>query len=293
MKKLKSCLLLFILILSLLACSDEKDTDVKNSSNSESETADSSVIDERVTAEGVVVVNDGSYLIIEDTSLIQMYTRGDKSIFDGLTTGDVIRIERDYAVAESFPGQVFIYSLEKLRDGNVYDIPREILDSLSELGWIKERDYNANEENNREIHESVSTEEVSCNYKNLTASLRVTEGWSYKIKEEGLYGPGFSITVIPQNGNGELILSYTDPQNILYDFTLPVGTTKEEYSLGDLPALKIYLPESRYWSYITSGDEGSFIILNNLEDNTFESLRNDIELMIGSVKINDFGTPIE
>ena len=85
-----------------------------------------------------VVADSGSVLWISNTGEPTVMTNKgfDKNIFDGLTTGDEILIIRQNAIAESYPGQVVVYSCIKLSDGLEKDIPKSTLDSLRELGWI-------------------------------------------------------------------------------------------------------------------------------------------------------------
>lgn len=286
MKKFYRIFMILLSLTCIFAVSSCDKVKIKNNetenNKSKENTANTEIsIRDRVTAEGIVVVNNGSYLIIENGAPIEMHIRGDKSSFEELTTGDVIKIERDSQVMESFPGQVFVYSCEKISDGNVYDIPAELLTTLSELGWVKERDLT---EENREIHETVTTEEVSCNYNNFSASLRVPEGWSYEIKNESFYGPGFTITVFPNDGDGDLELTYTDPTYVIFEPTIYDEDTSEEYTLGGLTAIRFHDPDSYYWLSIHAGEGDCIMLSNKLDIDTFQRLRDDVELIVGSVK---------
>ena len=248
----------------------------------------------RVTVEGHVIVSGSTYLIVEDGRPIVMHADRN-GLFKGVTTGDVISILRAGEIAESYPEQVRVYECKKISDGSVDDIPAEVIDSLTSMGW--EIDGVATESDtlvadepgcpDNTVHETVTTEEVTCCYQDVSASLRVPEGWLYSTDDEGLCGAGFTIHVCPKEGEGEMILSYTDPLLKSVDFTVPAGTTKEEYILGGLPASRIYLAGSQYWSYITAGDNGSFMLVNSLDTDTFLSLRDDVELIVGSVKITE------
>ena len=248
----------------------------------------------RVTVEGRVIVSGSTYLIVEDGRPIVMH--GDRNgLFKGVTTGDVISILRAGEIAESYPEQVRVYECKKISDGSVDDIPAEVIDSLTSMGW--EIDGVVTESNtlivdepgspDNTVHETVTTEEVTCSYQDVSASIRVPEGWLYSTDDEGLYGAGFAITLYPEEGEGKLVLSYTDPMHVFIDFTVPAWTTKEEYILGGLPASRIFFAESQYWGYITAGDNGSFMLVNSLDTDTFLSLRDDVELIVGSVKITE------
>lgn len=228
---------------------------------------------DRVTAEGIVVLNDGSYLIIENGAPIEMHIRGDKSSFEELTTGDVIKIERDSQVMESFPGQVFVYSCEKISDGNVYDIPAELLSTLSELGWVKERDSG---ENDREIHETVKTEECTFSDGNVKMSIRIPDGWCCEKFDDN------------ETRRGLVIYSKKSTEDKLEYMYYPngfatCGTDRRDVQsvINGKEAVKMYYGDSQIWTFIVSGN---FAIINMMDDDTFLSLRDDIEFMEGSVK---------
>ena len=59
----------------------------------------------------------------------------DNSAFDGLTVGDKIKVSHGL-VLETYPGRTDIFSLQKLSDGSIEDIPEEKLSQLEEIGWI-------------------------------------------------------------------------------------------------------------------------------------------------------------
>ena len=63
-------------------------------------------------------------------------TTGNDSIFDSLQTGDKIRITCD-GYRETYPLQTDIYSLKKLENGNINDIPKEHIQFLTENGWME------------------------------------------------------------------------------------------------------------------------------------------------------------
>ena len=66
----------------------------------------------------------------------EMTPKDETVSFDNLTDGDRIEIEV-IAIAESYPAQTQVYSVEKLSDGEYDDIDADVLTSLYELGWIE------------------------------------------------------------------------------------------------------------------------------------------------------------
>lgn len=89
-------------------------------------------------SEGIFLKADGSFLIIcENTPIVLSNRTKDENLFDGLTSGDKIRIVHD-SIAESYPAQTGVYYCKKLSDGTMKDIPEEVIQSLLEMGWFKE-----------------------------------------------------------------------------------------------------------------------------------------------------------
>jgi len=88
------------------------------------------------TMEGLYLKADnGTSLIIDGTSPIQMSDVKNRNLFEGLTDGDRIRIKHD-AVLETFPGRTGAYRVTKLADGDRIDIPQEVIDALTDLMWL-------------------------------------------------------------------------------------------------------------------------------------------------------------
>lgn len=82
-----------------------------------------------------MLVENGSYMIIANENEPIVMKTDDKSLFDGLTTGDLIKIECLY-IEESYPGRTTIFDLEFISDGTISDISKETLKSLEDLGWV-------------------------------------------------------------------------------------------------------------------------------------------------------------
>ena len=282
-KSLLISLLLFAIALSLVSC---------NGGTYKS----SPVTTDTVTAEGRVVVGEGSYIIVEDDGPISMENAGEADMFAGLTTGDLIRIVRDDEIRESYPAQVRVYSCEKLSDGGEGDVDANVLSSLRELGWVKE---NFESESGTTIdqdlgimlpyetapggyvHESAATELVSYEYGHANMSIRVPEGWKYTVSEYSKDCGSFGITVYPEYKPSESItlMYYPDMFGVCGTELTEVDTT-----LSGLPAKKGYYGSSQIWSFIAVDD---YALLNRMSDGTFQLYRDDIELMIDSVTVAD------
>lgn len=82
-----------------------------------------------------LVADNGSYMFIDGNSPIIMSNRKNKEgLFSGLGTGDKILIFHD-GIAETYPGRTGAYWCVKLEDGTQADIPEQVIEELTELGW--------------------------------------------------------------------------------------------------------------------------------------------------------------
>ena len=93
----------------------------------------------RLYQEGLYLLCDnGAHLIvIDDSGPCVMRPGNDLVAFDHLTAGDRIRVEMGPA-DESYPMQATVYGIEKLSDGEFFDIDADTLASLAEMGWIED-----------------------------------------------------------------------------------------------------------------------------------------------------------
>lgn len=77
----------------------------------------------------------GMDLIILDGCPVVMSNRtDDQALFDGLKTGDEIRILHDL-IQESYPGRTGVYKCKRVSEGTIADIPESILESISPMGY--------------------------------------------------------------------------------------------------------------------------------------------------------------
>ena len=90
-----------------------------------------------------LIADNGSVLWIDDSGspVVMRDMTEEQGLFDGLESGDRIWLLHD-GVNESYPGGTGVYVCIKTGDGTIADLPRETLDSLTELGWISGSDDN-------------------------------------------------------------------------------------------------------------------------------------------------------
>ena len=82
---------------------------------------------------GLYLQADNVNMLILDNSPISM--SGNDDMFEKYESGDKILVLHD-GILESYPGQTRAYFVMKLADGEMSDIPENVLVSLNELGWI-------------------------------------------------------------------------------------------------------------------------------------------------------------
>lgn len=83
-----------------------------------------------------MVTTNGSIMILLDNSPIKISNCSNtEELFEGLKTGDLIKILHD-GIQETYPGGTGVYYCKKVEDGSIEDIPLEIIERLSPMGWI-------------------------------------------------------------------------------------------------------------------------------------------------------------
>ncbi|WP_312698857.1 hypothetical protein [Sedimentibacter sp.] len=75
----------------------------------------------------MIVDNNGSPIIMNNQS-------DNKSIFEGLKSGDKIKITFD-GIDLSYPGRTSVYRCKLISEGSFSDIPKATLSELQNMGW--------------------------------------------------------------------------------------------------------------------------------------------------------------
>ena len=83
----------------------------------------------------IVADNDRYFILMGNSPVAMHQVSGKDRGFPDLDTGDNIFVIHD-GVAESYPGRTGVYFILKLSDGDINDIPADIITQLRELGWI-------------------------------------------------------------------------------------------------------------------------------------------------------------
>lgn len=76
---------------------------------------------------------NGAHLIITDKKEpIELV--GDDRMFEGIESGDEIEVFCS-AVRETYPGSTDVEKLRALSEGDISDLPEEVMEQLNEMGW--------------------------------------------------------------------------------------------------------------------------------------------------------------
>ena len=81
---------------------------------------------------------NGVAMLVLDNSPIQMSNRTKRDLFDGFDIGDEILVIHD-GIQETYPGKTGVYAVFKRGEGTAGDIPQNVVDTLTELGWLESR----------------------------------------------------------------------------------------------------------------------------------------------------------
>lgn len=135
--RILALLLLTILSLTLVACTDPFARDLPGEEKEDVSLTEGTSAENTMTITGRMVVGKSAYLIVdEDLSPISMSVDSSaEAFFDGINTGDKIEVVSS-PVAESYPGQAHVYSVKVIEKGREDDIQFSVMSHLRELGWI-------------------------------------------------------------------------------------------------------------------------------------------------------------
>lgn len=130
---MKKILLPLCFMLLLCGCT-------KNDVPAEESTTDTAAVTESeyASAEGRFLrCKNGSVMIIIEGTGPCTISEGTEFLKD-FTEGDLVKIEFDGEILETYPGQITaIYGAELVEEGNLSDIDEETLSSLREMDWIE------------------------------------------------------------------------------------------------------------------------------------------------------------
>jgi hypothetical protein len=122
-----------------------------------------------------IAADNGSYLLVIDSSPIVMQAIGSENMFSGLQTGNKILVVHN-GIATSYPGQTGAYLCLRLQKGDPSDVPENVLAELRELGWIS-----SGSDETGNMPEDTETTTAAYAYQFANMSLELPEDWEYEV----------------------------------------------------------------------------------------------------------------
>ena len=95
--------------------------------------------DQDLSTGRIIIADNGSYLLVNDSLTKMNNLSKEKDIFKDLTNGDFVIIGHT-ATAESYPAQTGVYWCIKIKNGERKDIPDNFIEDLYTMGWIKDKE---------------------------------------------------------------------------------------------------------------------------------------------------------
>ncbi len=153
----KAALMLAIAVICLFAasCMDSSDTGDKDlnwqaaassadgtagATDTTADSTDDDSTDAYVASKGRIVKTESSYFFIFEGDydygeLVIIHSRSADVSFDDLATGDLVEVGTDGSIAETYPGQMGVYTLELLEHGSVDDIDERVISEIESCGY--------------------------------------------------------------------------------------------------------------------------------------------------------------
>ena len=87
----------------------------------------------------LLIADNGRYILVVDKTPIMLSDRSDsKDLFEGFGIGDELLVIHD-GINESYPAQTGVYYAIRFHKGSQNEIPSEVIDQLTALGWLSEK----------------------------------------------------------------------------------------------------------------------------------------------------------
>ena len=87
----------------------------------------------------ILIADNGAYFVVlDDHSPIRMTDSSVRGgLFEDLQTGDRVGVICG-SIQESYPGHMSVYGIRRLEKGTEEDIFSDVIQTLTELGWLKD-----------------------------------------------------------------------------------------------------------------------------------------------------------
>lgn len=228
---------------------------------------------------GVALRSDnGSCFLVSNNSPVRLSDYSEKGDrFDGLSDGDKILVLHG-VTQESYPASTFAYSVIKLSDGTIDDVPETVITALTELGWI--------EGDEKESSLTFSDAPVYLGNENANFSIEIPDGWSYETT--------LTSSLAPSTAFGISIFHDLSPEStVTVEFTesfgvCGTGLRTEDITIGGYSASKGIYDGNPTFNYVVFDDTpGFYVIYNNADGDWWAQHKNEIWEILGTIKIAD------
>jgi hypothetical protein len=216
-----------------------------------------------ITEGRFLITATGSYMLIdENNSPIVMSNQSKKDLFTDLSSGDEILVLHD-GIQESYPASTGAYYCIKLNDGKPEHIPTSLIESLSEMGWLKKE---------------ISGTRVECVGENYKISITIPDNWEFEtdtynsdwilenlesLKENPTYrGPADTIEFRPADANekdGQIVFRFDDSFGVC-----GTGLESKAVYLGKYAGNMGIYDNDEKWSFIVL--DKNYVIINQSGD---------------------------
>lgn len=229
-----------------------------------------------ITIGRCLIANNDSYMLIDDNSPIVMSTNH-TNIFRNLTTGDKILVIHS-VVNESYPGGTGAYFCMKLADGDISDIPDQVIETLTEMGWLEQ---NVNDDSYDNAILNVA-EPIHFQSGEVQIVISIPSNWEYSFQTNANSNEAQGISFWPKGtANGNISLTYY-PEHFGVCGT---GLHEKDIMIGDYEARLGKYEDLEHWSFIHFKEPyDKYVVLNNSTDEWLDKYEEELQLILDSVE---------
>ena len=210
-----------------------------------------------ITIGRCLLAKNESYILVDDNSPIEMSTNR-SNMFKNLSTGDKILVIHS-GVNESYPGSTGAYFCIKLGNGDISDIPSQVIHNLTEMGWIERS--NSSQKSNESI--SQKTEPLYFQHGSVQIKMRIPDHWDYEFVAIADPEVGQGIYIWPKDAEYYKIGILNYPRFGVCG----TGLYQEDIKISAYDARVGTYDDSEQWSFIHFKEPyEDYVILNYSED---------------------------
>ncbi|MEE1030990.1 MAG: hypothetical protein U0L12_02490 [Ruminococcus sp.] len=229
-----------------------------------------------------LVSENGNYLIVygDDVSNVIVLSNetGKEDAFATWKTGDKISVKIN-GIMETYPAQAIVLDCKNFGENNVEEIPQDVIDKLTEMGWVfpgveqKQELIDAFVEYESKITAQESGIPVVYYCPEGQMRIRLPEDWEYMKTEYSSESYHFGISFWPKGEKeGKLSLyCYTSGFGVC-----GTGLEEKEITVAGMNAVQGTYDNHKVWDFISFRDSyENYAILNDGADAWWDSYRDE------------------